>query len=507
MGKVTIRKGTKVLFFLFICMNIYAQKKILTKTEMLEDFDQIVSTINDFAVHKDLNAFRLGINHEKEYTKLRNQISEETTVCDFMKILWKVTFLVQDGHCSLMPYSYLKQWGKYQKKINFKDDEAYKDMKYYDENCTYFRSTNLRLPLLYKDGSYYFYVDAIYKNDTIFKGTKVLNYSNDDIKTYIKSNYDKIWPIKWDKQNKNPYETSFYTYGDENFQMELEYKNEKKNVFFNLKDSIVFPKKLKRTISFGSQPKEQVLYFKAHNILYIGMPLMDINQAKSITAKVDSVFAFNPRFSKIIIDIRGNGGGSDFSWRNVIAHLIPTKINFTTNTKYKYTEPVLNYYNKEKKRVLPESIALLGGVKYWNKDQELKTIEPHKNSIRHKGNIYIVQDENIYSSAGNFSNFSINSDKLISVGNTTDVVGGLQTDPLFTKLNNSGAIFRVEPMLDFSDVTTIDDFSHNDVEVKINTTVEDYYIRSTYPGNIYGQDFLLKHDKLIRYVIEDKNPN
>jgi hypothetical protein len=83
----------------------------------------------------------------------------------------------------------------------------------------------------------------------------------------------------------------------------------------------------------------------------------------------------------------------------------------------------------------------------------------------------------------------------------SDLVGGRQTEPLFIQLNNSGLVFRVEPMLDFSGVKTINDFSHNEVEVRITPSIEDYFLRTTYKGDVYSSEFLLKHDKLIRFVL------
>ena len=47
------------------------------------------------------------------------------------------------------------------------------------------------------------------------------------------------------------------------------------------------------------------------------------------------------------------------------------------------------------------------------------------------------------------------------------------------------------------------DFSHNRVEVRIAPTIEDYFIRMTYPGDVYGSEFLLSEDKLIKYVLND----
>ena len=80
----------------------------------------------------------------------------------------------------------------------------------------------------------------------------------------------------------------------------------------------------------------------------------------------------------------------------------------------------------------------------------------------------------------------------------------MQTDPLFKKLPNSKLIVRVEPMLDYSEVNKFEDLFHNHVEVRIDNSVFDYYLRTTTEDEIYGERFLLRHDKLITYVFKDK---
>ena len=55
-------------------------------------------------------------------------------------------------------------------------------------------------------------------------------------------------------------------------------------------------------------------------------------------------------------------------------------------------------------------------------------------------------------------------------------------------------------MLDFSGVNLLNDFSHNEIEVKIAPALDDIFLRTTYNGNIYGKEFLLKHDPIIQYL-------
>ena len=489
-----------ILFSLLQAVSILAQDISLTKIQMLQDFDQSINHINTFAPHKDLNSFRLKIDYEKEYNSLREKITESTTICEFKDILEKVTNLVQDLHCSFMDSDYLNQYGKYQNKINFKKNQTYEDIKLFEDKCSS-PIIKLKLPLIYKEGKYLVYADFIYKGILIKKGTEITSYNNQNIVDYIKSNYDLVWPVRWNNKKNIPYSTSFYKYGSRKFQ--LSFNDEKiPNLEFSLEDDVIYQTEKKRNIKFYSQTVEQVLYFEDSQILYIGMPFMDVAIGRSIIKKINKIHKKGMRLSKVIIDVRGNPGGNDMCWRNVLKHLLSEEIILPAKLKFKYNKANIDYYGKGDKKIIAENVELLGGSKFWTKHYRTDKLKPSRKSINFKGKVFIIQDEFIYSSASNLSNVSLNQEQLISIGNTTGFVGGLQTEPLFIRLNNSGLIFRVEPLLDFSGVNLLNDFSHNEVEIKITPTIEDYFLRTTYDGNIYGKEFLLKHDSIIQYILK-----
>lgn len=497
-----MRKINQLIVILFVLQisSVQAQIEILNKTQMLEDFDQAVNHINTFAVHKDLNSVRLQIDYDKAYEALRNEINDATTDCEFKDILERVIGLVQDAHCTFMDSNYLNMYGKYQKKINFSDDQTYEQVALYEKKCDGNSSVNLNLPILYKDGKYYVYAGFTYKGKLVKSGSEITKYNNQYIVDYIKLNYDKIGVVRWDERLKNPYKESFYKRGDNSFKLSLN-APEIENLTFSLKDTVSFIKSPQREIYFGSQSKKQVFYFDEHKMLYIGIPFMDAALGEEVVRDIDSLQKEGKLFDKIVIDIRGNGGGNDMCYRTVLQHLISKEIPFNSELKFKYNKAVIDFYSENQKNIKPESISLLNNKAYWTKNHDVNKIEPDTNTLDYQGIIYVLQDAFIFSSASNLSNLCLNSEQLVSVGETNDLVGGRQTEPLFIQLDNSGLVFRVEPMLDFSGVDNLNDFSHNKVEVRIPSTIEDYYLRTVYEGDIYSQEFLLTHDKLIKYII------
>ncbi|MCB0461154.1 MAG: hypothetical protein KDC81_00475 [Flavobacteriaceae bacterium] len=474
----------------------------MTKDQMLQDFDELLQFLDDFAVHKDINQLRLGIDYDVAFKNLRKQISKKTSICEFKEILTKATNLVQDLHCSFPKYSYLEMYGKYQKKLNFNDDEVYAKVKAIEEACPK-EDANLKLPLLYSQGNYQFYTDVVYKNDTIKKGSKIVSYNGKDISSHIKTNYDNVWPIRWNATLKEPYHKDFYKFGNNTFKLEIEQNDMTKNIQLSLKDSIKYITKPLREIGYFSQPKEQVILFEKQNALYIGLPFMDEGQAQNIITKIDSVSNIQNQFDKILIDVRGNPGGSDMAWRLVLSQIIPKNIPFNRDYVFKYNKVALKFYADDSIDVKEKPLPILNNAKYWSREFNVNSLKPNKNSINHTGKIYILQDKYIYSSTGNLSNFCLNSDQLVSIGVSNDFIGGAQTDPLFNKLSNSGLVLRVEPMLDNSNVKELSDFYHNDVEVKVPLTYTDYYDKVSFNGNIYSKEFLLNHDSLIKYILNE----
>lgn len=491
-----------LIFILAIIITVtgFSQNKVFTKHQMLQDFDEMVQFLNDFAVHKDVNHLRLSIDYESEFKNIRSKINKTTTICQFKEYLNQATNLVQDLHCSFPKFNYLKKYGKYQRKLNFKDDDTFAEVETVEQKCP-IEPTHLEFPILYSQGKYWIYADFTYQGNEIKKGTKILKYNGENISNFIKRNYTKVWPIRWDNNLKQPYREDFYKHGDYEFELIYVYENEYKKVKFNLKDSITYKTKPLRKIGYFSQNKEQVLHFKKNNTLYIGLPFMEVTQAENLVKKIDSISKTKNQFDKILLDVRGNPGGSDMAWRMVLSHLISNSIPYQRDHIFKFNKQVLDFYSSDSIVVKEKPIPALNDLTYWSKDIDFTSLEPHDNSLKHKGNIYVLQDKYIYSSTGNLSNFCLNDEKLISVGVSNDFIGGAQTDPLFKKLPNSGLVLRVEPMLDNTNVKRLSDLYHNNVEVYVPLTFEDYFSKVSYKGSIYSKNFLLNHDVLVQYII------
>ncbi|MCB1049643.1 MAG: hypothetical protein H6510_02220 [Acidobacteria bacterium] len=472
------------MLFLFL---ILVQTPQLSATQMRADFDELIHHIDTFAVHKDLNAIRLGINYDRAFGQLREEISDDTSLCEFVALLERATHWVQDAHCGFMDYEYLSAYGKYQAKVNFDTHETYQEVMAIESLCAK-PERKLKLPICYIDGAYYFYATFEHRGETIQAGTRIQSYNGQPVEQFISEHLDTVWPVRW--QKGTPYFEGFYGAGPSTFTLN--------GIAFSLDESSGISNQGLREVRFLSQHEPKVEVWQDTQTLYIGLPFMDMDQAKSIVKQIKKIKRMGP-FTKIIIDIRGNPGGNDMAWRTVLAQLLPKPVRFEINLKYKFNPENLAYYHGQGQA--REEIAILGNQAYWTQEHQQAEIQPKRGSLRHAGPIYVLQDEWVFSSAVNLANFCSNSPQLISAGWSNDFVGGLQDEPIFRKLKNSGLVVRVEPMLDFTGVKTIDDLSHSQIELKIPKSLAGYEIRARYDGDIYSQTFLTQHDPAIRAIL------
>lgn len=157
------------------------------------------------------------------------------------------------------------------------------------------------------------------------------------------------------------------------------------------------------------------------------------------------------KYEALIIDIRGNLGGSDSYWQGIVSKLIKNdiKINgyriYRNNSEIvkKYTdvrniklEPIENIPMDVKKNAPKETLKEF--IDFENTSYTIKA----NNDFKFEGNIYLLVDEKVYSSAESFAMFCKETKFATIIGQTTGGDGG-GLDPVLVKLENSGLIFRM----------------------------------------------------------------
>lgn len=180
------------------------------------------------------------------------------------------------------------------------------------------------------------------------------------------------------------------------------------------------------------------------------------------------------RFDNLIIDIQGNTGGDDTYWRkHIIPHLTNKEITYPIVLAFKTSKRISAFKPNYQSNIEQEELE------FKNLPEELKTgefkflksensIKPNSESKRYKGNIYLLVDRLVYSSAETLAYFC-KSTKIATVVGEITGGNGIGTDPLLLTLPNSGIVIR------FTGEMALNPDGSSNEEMK---TVPDYQIKN-----------------------------
>lgn len=229
-------------------------------------------------------------------------------------------------------------------------------------------------------------------------------------------------------------------------------------------------------------------------VAYLYIKSMDGNRVEEDGKEIRKFYEEIKDFKKLIIDIRGNGGGNDMYWiKNVIEPLAKNPLTAENyifirgeynKAFYKARRISLKPIDRINKSILdkmPSEIVEDFDI-YYLARRRIKPNDP----IDFKGDIYLLVDGIVYSSAESFAAFCKDTGFATLVGESTGG-GGAGIDPFLFYLPNSGIVIRYSNALSLNG-----DFTIND-EVKTIPHVE------VTSKKITTDNF--KYDKAVQYVI------
>lgn len=201
---------------------------------------------------------------------------------------------------------------------------------------------------------------------------------------------------------------------------------------------------------------------------------------------------------KLIIDIRGNSGGSDTYWlENIIEPLInePITVEYYGFARGKYGDPFFQAKGMDFRPLSDLDQETLNKIPYDVRENFDKyylfthTIEP-KDPIGFKGKIYLIVDGAVYSSSESFAAFCKDSGFATLIGQTTGG-DGRGINPVFFSLPNSGLLGRFSAVLCLNGDYTINE------EVK---TIPDIYVNTNGPIPLHN----FSYDEAVQYAIKHR---
>lgn len=210
-------------------------------------------------------------------------------------------------------------------------------------------------------------------------------------------------------------------------------------------------------------------------IAYIKIKEMRIKRDKDIEI-LDKYLDKIKKYDTLIIDIQGNPGGDSTYWQE---YLIPKITNKTLiQNVYSFMkegemfEDIFELYGYEdvtdevmEELDFPDITSEIAG-KFDKYSFETITVEPSEESINFGGNIYLLVDRDVFSSAEALASFAKETGFATLVGEKTGG-DGIGADPNQVDLPKTGFVLRFPKELGITEKGVIDELEKTEPDVKI----------------------------------------
>ena len=490
----------------------------LSYEQMLTDHDTLVSYIKQVSPIIYYNQQVRQINFDKYAKALRKKISPKTSMPEYLILVDMTLNAAQDGHSARLGDSDLDNM-----KNNWIPNGIVKDIDsnsiaygyQYEKfsNDNFFSKLNLNL--VYTAGAYYNLMPFSYKGENFPASMKLLSCNGEQVHQLVAKQIAYTSPLRWDRINKRMYSERFYK------PIQLYQKGKLNLVFTDQQkrqyqlsiakgDTIATIKKIVTPLGYNRESSPLIThYFDKEGLFYAKMPLMIEEYGDSLVNKLAPIIAKN-QVKAIVLDVRGNGGGSDNTYANFLKKILSDTLKQDVVVGRNFSPYNQKQFNinsdsvkKNKSYSFDVTVATLKNLKmYYISIPNYKFVIPDSINYGFKGKDYILQDRYIYSSTSNLSNLASKNNELVSIGETPDLLGGLQTNPSILQLPYSKIIFRIEPQIDFTGAKTPADAFQNNIEYPVSYTIEELYQRVISEKDIFGAGYLYQHDPMFRKVLD-----
>lgn len=183
----------------------------------------------------------------------------------------------------------------------------------------------------------------------------------------------------------------------------------------------------------------------SEKVAYIKIQSFELTNYQEDKAVLADFFAAIKDIPNLIIDIRGNKGGSDLYWEDLLVEPNATRTllseryylfnsNNTTSTYILANGIVVENFDSLQDPILSDNVNTFSNY-------TVDAIEFEAAENPYNGKIWILVDDDVYSASENFVMFCKNTGFATLVGTATGGDGGI-ADPILVSLPNSGLIVR-----------------------------------------------------------------
>lgn len=473
-------KKVIVILMLLHLHNLYGQDRNcieMSRQEMLEDLSFLQSHMHTYSAILPLQEQRTGIDMDKEFESLKEQTKQIRTNREFLAVVRKAFILLNDGH-SIIADRQMMGIGAFVEsdKLDPADGEL-ADYYYRLSTDSVYQNIKCGIRTKYVDGKYYNVRPFTFKNRYVKPGAEITEVNDIPVNDFIRQNFRELYFVCWDDALRQWYD-EYFTFAFPLRKFTLQIDGNKIEV-----DNCQSVDNLQREFMTADIPKMMVIN---NTILYIRIPAMD--RSEWYIRKLPEYYS--PSIEKVVLDIRGNGGGSDKVWWDILSRLIKEKltyrayIGFNKNAEVLRSSLKIKDYAEDRDGNIDDSISIL----------------PSPQSVQFSGKYYVLRDKGTYSAASSLAAVAWQKEDMLLIGEPFGPVTGAGFPAYIFTLPNSRILFTFSYTLDLSGGK--ENPYMNRVELPVAETVEEYIDRVLHYDS-YGVEYLLTKDKMIQAVIND----
>jgi hypothetical protein len=313
-----------------LAFSLIAQKD---KIDYVKDFDFLYKTIVNNSVNFKLYCEETGLDSTQLYNSLKVEITADNSMKKFAEVSEKLFNASADMHNGFVSPWFVKSTLK-----DLPQDEKEQTLILIDtnylsvsrENYNSFKharkasTSNINeLSGIYYDGEYFLSHDFKIDGQKFSRGTKILAINGIPTYQFYQNNRNNWFPF-YDQKNKQFYARSLFNsifFKQNEYKLTFESENGNQQIITINKDTEI-TKKWENAVFIAMINK--LKYFRKTKTLYIRYKSFAI-----FCEFIDELEKYKEKdIQRVIVDVRGNGGGSDLNWLKFLSMLKPTyKIN------------------------------------------------------------------------------------------------------------------------------------------------------------------------------------
>lgn len=491
----------------------------LTAEQKREDFNYLYETLKNSFPYFEVKKRQFGVDWLSMHDEFEAQVLSTANDLEYYRTLKKILSQIQNGHTNLIePGEAYEEYAELYRDMGpwnqvFNNPRVKERYAYWKEIVT--ESEEKCLPVLfqYVEGKYV--VDGGYAGGEpeqigLSKGSVLNSVDGVEIDEYVQGlKSQRVLAI--DRLRGKPMLKLLVIRTVKDVQLEVTLPE-------NTKTSLRVSPITYRPLEENSEKPEHLYtaeVFTQYNAAYLKVPSFSSFYVDKDKEGILQFLQETAQCKALIIDIRGNGGGSDSYWRhNLVAPLTSKKLESEAYLLFRSSD-YLKPFMKHKMFFGIHTLKPLKAFPFVNEqpiyfenndgvytDSDSSVSPAGKTGFT--GKIYLLVDKYVFSSAEAFAVFAKSTGWATLVG--TDTGGdGIGFDPVVAALPHSGLVVRFPCEMGVTPDGKPNEETATAPDIYVEQTYKDYLIKAEQMNN--GEDMgklenRLLHDTILRSVLE-----